>query len=56
MLNLDAIMQTDEYKTFIDDWMEIGRAFLPEVPEEEMRKRVEAAAEKYFADSRKMPM
>ena len=38
-----------EREKFMEDWMKIGRTFLPEVPEEEMLKRVEAAAEKHFA-------
>ena len=38
-----------EREQFIEDWMEIGKAFLPEDPEDEIRKRVEAAAAKHFA-------
>ena len=38
-----------ERERFIEDWMEIGRTFLPEVPEEEMLRRVLAEADKHFA-------
>ena len=38
-----------EREQFIDDWIAIGKAFLPEIPEDEIRKRVEVAAAKHFA-------
>ena len=37
-----------EREQFIEDWMEIGKAFQPDVPEEEIRRRVLEAAEKRF--------
>ena len=38
-----------EREIFVEDWMEIGRTFLPELPEEELRKRVELEADRHFA-------
>ena len=37
-----------EREQFIEDWMVIGMTFQPDVPEEEIRRRVLEAAEERF--------
>lgn len=39
----------EERKKFVEDWTAIAKAFLPDLPEEEIAKRVKEAEEMHFS-------